>query len=138
MALAESRKRFMWSASGFPRNSRDTIILQSTRLYAMMMEGNIIQTLEDRGKSAVKPMIVGDSAFPFHTWLMKLYANAVPTPQQQNINFRMSCARMVVEGAFGQLKGRWRVLMRKSECGEETLKLMSHACCSAQYLHRYG
>ena len=35
---------------------------------------------------------------------------------------------MVVEGAFGQLKGRWRVLMRKNECKEETLKMMSLAC----------
>ena len=35
---------------------------------------------------------------------------------------------MVVEGAFGQLKGRWRVLMRKNECEQETLKMMSLAC----------
>ncbi len=35
---------------------------------------------------------------------------------------------MVVEGAFGQLKGRWRVLMRKNECKEGTLQTMSLAC----------
>ena len=128
MALVDSRKRFIWAASGFPGNSHDAIILQSTRLYAKMMEGNIIPTLEDRDGSAVKPMIIGDSAFPFHTWLMKPYANTVPTPQQQYFNYRLSRARMVVEGAFGMLKGRWRVLMRKSECEEETLKLMSLAC----------
>ena len=128
MALVDSRKRFIWAASGSPGNSHDAIILQSTRLYAKMMEGNIIPTLEDRDGSAVKPMIIGDSAFPFHTWLMKPYANTVPTPQQQYFTYRLSRARMVVEGAFGMLKGRWRVLMRKSECEEETLKLMSLAC----------
>ena len=35
---------------------------------------------------------------------------------------------MVVEGAIGQLKGRWRILLRKNECCSETLKLMSLAC----------
>ena len=64
MALVDSRKRFIWAASGFPGNSHDAIILQSTRLYAKMMEGNIIPTLEDRDGSAVKPMIIGDSASP--------------------------------------------------------------------------
>ena len=34
----------------------------------------------------------------------------------------------VVEGIFGQLKGCWRILLRKNECYSETLKLMSLAC----------
>ena len=38
-------------------------------------------------------------------------------------NYRLSRARKVVEGAFGQLKGKWRVLMRKNEYKEETLKM---------------
>lgn len=40
---------------------------------------------------------------------------------------------MVVEGAYGQLKGRWRYLIRKSECGERktaTLACMiPHSVC---------
>eukprot|EP00112_Aurelia_sp_Birch-Aquarium-sp1_P012779 Seg2692.1 transcript_id=Seg2692.1/GoldUCD/mRNA.D3Y31 product="hypothetical protein" protein_id=Seg2692.1/GoldUCD/D3Y31 len=35
---------------------------------------------------------------------------------------------MVTEGAYGQLKGRWRVLLRKCECSENTVKIMSLAC----------
>ena len=29
---------------------------------------------------------------------------------------------MVTEGAFGQLKGRWRVLLRRCECSQENTK----------------
>ena len=57
----------------------------------------------------------GDSAFPFEKWLMKPYTNAVLTPSQRYFNYRLSRARLVIEGACGQLKGRWRMLMRKSE-----------------------
>ena len=54
----------------------------------------------------VPPLIVGDSAFPLCSWLLKPYTNAVLTPQQHYFNYRLSRARMVTEAAYGQLKGR--------------------------------
>ena len=35
---------------------------------------------------------------------------------------------MVSEGAFGKLKGRWRVLFKKCESQKESVKLMGLAC----------
>ena len=35
---------------------------------------------------------------------------------------------MIIESAFGQLKGRWRILLRKCESSVETVKLMSLTC----------
>lgn len=35
---------------------------------------------------------------------------------------------MVTEGAYGQLKGRWRVLMRKCESPPETVHMTTLAC----------
>ena len=35
---------------------------------------------------------------------------------------------MVTEGAYGQLKGRWRILLRKCENSPEYLKTMTLAC----------
>ena len=73
-------------------------------------------------------MLIGDSAFPFMPWLMKPYGNAILTEQQRYFNYRFSRARMVVEGAFGQLKGRWRILQRKNESQLSAVRMMSLAC----------
>ena len=66
----------------------------------------------------ITPLILGDSAFPFRSWLMKPYTNTVLSPQERYFNYRLSRARMVTEGAYGRLKGRWKSApeeMRKSQ-----------------------
>lgn len=64
----------------------------------------------------------------FATWLMKPCTNASPTLQQRYYNYRLTRARMVMEGAFGQLKERWRVLLRRCECSQENTKTAALAC----------
>ena len=59
---------------------------------------------------------------------MKPYTYAVLAPQQRNFNYRLSRARMVTEGAYGQLEGRWRVLLRKCESSQDTVHIMTLAC----------
>ena len=44
---------------------------------------------------------------------MKLYTNIVLSEEQDYFNYRQNQVRMVVEGAYGQLKDRWQVLIRK-------------------------
>lgn len=80
------------------------------------------------GKTTVYPLILGDSAFPLQSWLMKPYTNAVLSKEQRNFNYRLSRARMVTEGAYGQMKGRWRVLLRKSESEVDQVKTTALAC----------
>ena len=72
--------------------------------------------------------MVADAAFPFSTWLMKPYTCAILTSEERYFNYRLSRARMVTECAYGQLKGRFRVLYRKSECNEDTTKAITLAC----------
>jgi len=66
---------------GFPGNSHDSIIFQSTTLWSKITAG---QAIPDIGKDVegvkIPPLILGDSAFPFQSWLMKPNTSAVLTP----------------------------------------------------------
>ena len=59
---------------------------------------------------------------------MKPYTNPVLTEKQKYFNYRLSRARMVTEGAYGQLKGRWRVLYRRNECSQRNVRTVTMAC----------
>ena len=57
----------------------------------------------------VLPLIVGDSTYALSDWLMKLFTdNGNLTLEQVNFNEILSMTRVVVENAYGRLKGRFR------------------------------
>ena len=129
MAMVDAKYRFVWGSCGFPGNSHDSVILQATSLWNKIQEGSFLPDFSNSLEGVmIPPLIIGDSAFPFEKWLMKPYTNAVLTPKQRYFNYRLSRARMVIEGAYGQLKGRWRILMRKSESSHEEVKVYTLAC----------
>ena len=123
MAIVGSDYQFLWASCGIPGNTHDSSIFQATTLYKKITEGSIIPQIGNfETERPVYPMIVGNSAFPFRPWLLKPYTNATLDPDQRSFNYRLSHARMVTEGAYGQLKGRWRLLMRKCESKKDNLK----------------
>ena len=75
---------------------------------------------KNEGGFNIYTLILGDSAFPFKPWVMKPYINAVLTPEQKNFNHRLRRARMVTEGAYGRLKGNWRI--RSVKANQKMLK----------------
>ena len=50
------------------------------------------------------------------------------TSTQKNFNYRQSRARMVVENAFGRLKGRWRCLLKRMDFALENVPNIVAAC----------
>ncbi|CAB3987684.1 Hypothetical predicted protein [Paramuricea clavata] len=129
MAIVDAKDRFVWASIGFPGNSHDSVILQSTQLWTDITQNNIIPSIgKNIEKLIVNPFILGDSAFPFRIWLMKPYGHATLSPKESNFNYRLSRARMVTERAFGQLKSRWRILHRRSECEPESVKETALTC----------
>lgn len=129
MAMVDAQYRFIWGSCGYPGNSHDSIIFKSTELYTDIIENAAIQQIGHKvGSVRVPPLILGDSAFTMHPWLMKPYTNAVPDAKQRYFNYRLSRGRMVTECAFGQLKGRWRILLRKCECTPQQVAKATLAC----------
>ena len=128
MSLVDSHYRFIWGSCGFPGNSHDSIIFQSTDMWNSIQEGCIPEIGKVIAKINVPPLIVADSAFPLRGWLMKPYTDAILSPQQKYFNYRLSRARMVTEGAYGQLKGRWSFLLRKNESETDMVTLSTLAC----------
>ena len=129
MGLVDAKYRFVWASVGFPGNSHDSMILQTTQLWKDITENNIIPSIAKIIEGVeVGPLIVADSAFPCTTSIMKPYTCATLTPEEKNFNYRLSRARMVTECAYGRLKGRFRVLYRKCECNQQTMKAITLAC----------
>lgn len=73
--------------------------------------------------------IISDGIFPLKTWLMNPFkiVNNMPV-LERNFNYRLSSARMSVENAFGRLKGRWRVLLRRPDVHIETMRKIIYVC----------
>ena len=89
IAMVDANNRFVWGSCGFPGNSHNAIIFQSTQLYSDIKESNFIPQISKAVSGVHVPSIVlGDSAFPLLPWLMKPYANAAPTPEQYYFNLQ--------------------------------------------------
>ena len=54
-------------------------------------------------------IVVADDAFPLKTYLMKPYAFKNPCFERIVFNYNLSCARCVVENAFGILANIFRI-----------------------------
>ena len=74
--------------------------------------------------------MLGDPAYPLLSWLLKAYIdNGSLTAQQKRFNYRLSKARVVVEHAYGRLKGHWRCLLKRNDVMITDLPCLVAACC---------
>ena len=88
--------------------------------------------MEDEKPIAV--FILGDPAYPLMSYVIKEYAEGRTTAQEQYFGRQRCGARMVIECAFGRLKGRFEALRRPMDINMDDLVHVIYACF---VLHNY-
>ena len=84
----------------------------------------------DLGVTVIRPLVVGDSAYPLKTWLLPVIKdNGALNRDQKKFNKELSKARIVSEHAFGLLKGRWRALLKRLDEDHWKTPNTIIACC---------
>ena len=81
-------------------------------------------------RTEIGPLLAGDSAHPLTNWLMISFPDRGHlTAEQRKFNLKFRALRCVVERAFGMLKSRWRIILKKIEQKTTTLKRTVIAAC---------
>ena len=96
---------FLDVSAGFPGSMHDFRVLRNSSLYQRITNNELLlgPTVRVAGRD-IRPILLGDSAYPLSTWLLKLYHEGTTDSEEINFNKELSHARVSVESAFGILK----------------------------------
>ena len=92
---------------GWPGRVHDARVFKNSVLFHKASRGALLPDWhKNYGPVKIPLLLLGDPAYPLLPWLMKPYTHHEDlSPKQKNFNRRLSKARVVVEQAFGHLKG---------------------------------
>lgn len=129
-AIVDGKGSFWDLCVGSPGSTHDARILRRSAFHTLATSGLFPGKIKRVGDQDIGYYILGDSAYPLQSWLLKPFIdNGRLSQDQQLYNTTTSRARAVVEHAFGRLKGRWRCLMKRNDCNIELVKDMVLASC---------
>ncbi|XP_063802912.1 uncharacterized protein LOC134980153 [Pseudophryne corroboree] len=120
---------------GWPGHAHDSRVLGNSELF-QIAEENQHGWLFPREKSKfvdgveIPVHLIGDAAYRLRRWLIKGFTQHLPlSPEQVHFTHTLSSARMVVENAFGRLKGCWRCLLQRNDVAITLVPDVVAACC---------
>lgn len=106
-ALVDHEYRFLNMHVGWPGSMHDARILSNSEVYAKGESRTLTpSSIRTFNGVPVPVVIIGDPAYPLLPWLIKPYPGVNLSAKKRKFNTRLSRARVVVECAFGRLKGR--------------------------------
>jgi len=117
-----------------PGSAHDATVLKASSLFKN------IDNLIPRGTTLIENVnipfyIVGDPAYPLLPWLIKGYPTTINMPaDKESFNVYLASSRNCVEIAFGRLKGRWRILLKRLDLNFKYVPTVIAVCCC---LHNY-
>jgi len=106
--VANASFRFLDVTTVYPGSIHDARILRMSGLHWKVRQGNWLKgPVKQIGPVEVWPLLIGDSAYPLSLWLIKPFKQtATLTEEQAHYNKALSHVGVVVEQAYGILKGR--------------------------------
>ena len=116
---------------GWPGRVHDARVLSNSELFSKGEAGTLFPEQSTLMHGTRVPIVIlGDPAYPLRPWLMKPYINTgCLTADQRKFNYRLSQTRVIVEHAYGHLKGRWRCLRTKLAVDVKEIPELVGACC---------
>lgn len=129
--VVDSTGLFLSVSTGYPGSLHDARVLRLSQIFDAA-ENDLILTepTVDVNGTVVRPLIVGDSAYPLKPWLLCPFKdNGALSREQKKFNEELSKARIVSEHAYGLTKGRWRVLQKRLDEDSDRIPDTIIACC---------
>ena len=138
LALVDADYKFLYVNVGAAGRAGDAGVFNESSLQKAVAEKtlNLPQSVEIQGISLkINYHMIGDDAFALSKTMMKPYPHRNLNKEKRIFNYRLSCARRVVENAFGILASRWRVFLTTIKlCPDKVTYLILAACCLHNYM----
>ncbi|XP_070549934.1 uncharacterized protein [Ptychodera flava] len=130
-AVADDKYCFVDMCVGWPGSAHDARVYANSKLHQRLTDNQLLpDTTRQIGDAEVPLMLLGDPAYQLQKHLMKPYSDTGSLTADENyFNRRLSRARMVIENAFGHLKGRWRCLLKRHDCVLDMIPTIVASCC---------
>ena len=114
----------------WPWSVHDAGIQGNSSMNQMLNDGRIpecFRVIVD-GEDPMPVCILGDPTYPLLGYLMKEFSSGGTTPEEEFFSYCLLSARMVVEFAFGCLKGRFGILRKDIDTDLKTAVNIIYAC----------
>jgi hypothetical protein len=87
---------------GWAGSCHDWTVVQRSQLKIQTLRGTFLPY-----------KLIGDAAYPMRPWFFSPFKVTGLSAEKAHWNFIQSNTKMAVEKAFGILKGRWRILLKR-------------------------